>query len=112
MVINDDNLPLSAIKVLKQDPAIIGRRIIVLPHVFELPFLKFLQFLGKSLFDIADAGACTDASTPITVSAGLNQDLGGATRPAKDATCKFFVEKPASLNGKVTLTLDSDFAVS
>ena len=40
MVINDDNLPLplSAIKVLKQDPAIIGRRITVLPHVFEPPF--------------------------------------------------------------------------
>ena len=47
MVINDDNLPLSAIKVLKQDPAIIGRRIIVLPHVFELPFLKFLTTIFR-----------------------------------------------------------------
>ena len=48
IVINDDNLPLSAIKVLKIDPAIIG----------------------KSLFDTADAGTCGGA-TPITVTAGI-----------------------------------------
>ena len=53
MVIIDDNLPLSAIKVLKNDPAIIG----------------------KSLFDTADAGTCGGA-TPITVTAGMNTDLG------------------------------------
>ena len=82
--------------------------------MFSTSFLKKVlpQFLGKSLFDTADAGTCTGASTPITVSAGLNQDLGGTSKPAKDATCKFFIEKPASLNGKVTLMLDSAFNVS
>ena len=91
MVINDDKLPLSAIKVLKNDPAIIG----------------------KSLFNTADAGTCGGA-TPITVTAGMNTDLGNPvqSRPARDATCKFFIEKPANLKGKVTLTLDSTFAVS